>query len=173
MNVDIPCIEKIIDLLDGVDYFIPNDMHYDDPSQNLHIHLNKGQQVLSGKQVVEFLRFRIPGLQTRLLHDQQYDGSDIRRIEAQQKMIRAIIEQKANTGYITRLSEFVRASLQGVETNISLSDSLMLLKNISKNNPDGINMFTLPGTMQSNTGFYYIMDKKKTDTIINQYFQAN
>jgi anionic cell wall polymer biosynthesis LytR-Cps2A-Psr (LCP) family protein len=33
--VDTACVEKMIDLLDGIEFDIPNDMHYDDPSQNL------------------------------------------------------------------------------------------------------------------------------------------
>ena len=39
--VDTAAFREIIDLLGGVDYYIPADMNYDDPTQNLHIHLKK------------------------------------------------------------------------------------------------------------------------------------
>ena len=42
--VDTSAFRKIIDLLGGVDYYVPVDMDYDDPVQGLHIHLKKGQQ---------------------------------------------------------------------------------------------------------------------------------
>jgi hypothetical protein len=60
-----------------------------------------------------------------------------------------------------------------METNIPLSKSLELLRNISKVKPGNINMFILPGTIEQKTLFYYVMDKEKTDTIVSQYFQSN
>ena len=170
--VDTACVEKMIDLLDGIEFDIPNDMHYDDPGQNLNIHLYKGKQVLSGKQVVDFMRFRKLNMKSRLIKN-YYAGSDLRRVEAQQDIIKAIIEQKLSTRYIIRLDELARTSINGMETNIPLSKSLELLRNVSKVKPGNINMFILPGTIEQKTLFYYVMDKEKTDTIVSQYFQSN
>lgn len=172
IHINTACMEKIIDLLDGVDYNIPFDMNYDDPSQDLYIHLYKGQQTLSGKQVVDFLRFRKPNAKDRSKQS-RYDGSDIKRIEAQQEMIKAIIDQKLKLRYITRIDELLRVSIKGMDTNIPLNDSLKLLRDISKVNPANINMSILPGTSQLKAPAYYVKDKDKSDTIVNEYFQSN
>ena len=37
---------------------VPINMNYDDPYQDLYIHLNKGTYKLNGKQAEQFCRFR-------------------------------------------------------------------------------------------------------------------
>jgi len=49
---------EIVDTLGGVEINVPFDMDYDDPYQNLHIHLKKGKQVLDGKKAEQFVRYR-------------------------------------------------------------------------------------------------------------------
>ena len=39
VKVDLSAFVELVDLVDGVDFYVPQDMNYDDPSQNLHIHL--------------------------------------------------------------------------------------------------------------------------------------
>ena len=49
---------KLVDILGGVKFDVPIDMNYDDKSQNLHIHLKKGVQILNGEKAEQLLRFR-------------------------------------------------------------------------------------------------------------------
>ena len=51
-------IAAIVDAIGGVDYDVPFRMEYHDPSQHLDIDLQPGMQHLTGKQTVEFLRWR-------------------------------------------------------------------------------------------------------------------
>ena len=39
---------KMVDVIGGVTFNVPIDMNYDDKSQNLHIHLKAGEQLLDG-----------------------------------------------------------------------------------------------------------------------------
>ncbi len=53
-------IAAIVDAIGGVDYDVPFDMKYDDPSQNLHIDLKK-RSAASGRQA----DCRLPALETQ------------------------------------------------------------------------------------------------------------
>ena len=49
---------KLVDIVGGVEFDVPIDMNYDDRTQNLHIHLKKGLQMIDGKKAEVLLRFR-------------------------------------------------------------------------------------------------------------------
>ena len=51
-------LEKVIDAVGGIYFDVPIDMWYDDPTQDLHIYINKGYQLLNGENAVKVLRFR-------------------------------------------------------------------------------------------------------------------
>ena len=53
VSVDLKGFITLIDQIDGVDFDVPEDMDYDDPYQDLHIHFKKGLQHLNGQQAME------------------------------------------------------------------------------------------------------------------------
>ena len=165
-------VEKFVDILDGVDFEIASDMNYDDPIQNIHINLKKGKNHLSGDQVVQFLLYRKPN-DSSLFNSGPYDGSDLRRIEAQQSMLRELIKQKTDVKYISRINKLADAALENSETNITIDDCLRMVRNISGLNPNGINMFVLPVSNQVNDSlFFCTIDKEAAQSITNEYFQT-
>ncbi|MCX7922893.1 MAG: LCP family protein [Clostridia bacterium] len=174
--VDTSAFRKIIDELDGVDFYVPVDMDYDDPAQNLHIHLKKGQQKLYGAQAEQFMRFRQPNNHNYKKNGMInfYDGSDLKRIDAQQNFIKELIKQKANIYYITKLNSILGIVFNNIETNIGLDQALKLSRNISQLDSSSINMFKLPGDDKKESyGWYYVHDKEKTQEIIQQNFISN
>lgn len=56
LNFD--ALVEIVDMLGGIEMYIPKDMDYDDNAAGLHIHLKKGRQTLDGKDALGFVRFR-------------------------------------------------------------------------------------------------------------------
>ncbi|MCX7748060.1 MAG: LCP family protein [Clostridia bacterium] len=171
--VDTSSVAKIIDLLDGVDFYVPADMDYDDPIQKLHIHLKKGQHHLSGAEVVQFMRFRQPNHYTKQIKE-FYDGSDLKRIDAQQKMIKAILEQKSNFLYITKVNDVINTIFENIETNLTVSDTLKLTQNISLLAPSQVQFFKLEGESEmKHGGWYYFHDEEKAQEIVRQYFQTS
>jgi LCP family protein required for cell wall assembly len=171
--VDTAAFRKIIDLLDGVDYYVPVDLNYDDPIQNLHIHLKKGQQHLDGKKAEQFMRFRHPTTYTKEIK-KFYDGSDLKRIEAQQNFMRELIKQKKNIKYISKANDLIDVVLDSVETNITISDALKLAQNISNIDTAGMQTFMVPGdTAYINGIWYYIPDRKATETIVEDNFHSD
>ncbi|MCX7842487.1 MAG: LCP family protein [Clostridia bacterium] len=170
--IDTSSFRKIIDLLGGVDFYVPVDMDYDDPLQNLHIHLKKGQQRLDGAKAEQFMRFRQPNRYDDSLM-KYYDGSDIKRIEAQQSFIREVIRQKANLYNFTKLNSIMSIVYKNIQTNIKMDDAIKLLRNIGKINSSNIIMLRVPGEdAHSSGGWYFIHDKAKTSEIIKQYFDS-
>lgn len=170
--INLNVFREIIDLLGGVDYYIPVDMDYDDPLQDLHIHLKKGQQHLDGKKAEQFMRFRQPNHYTDEIK-KFYDGSDLRRIDAQQNFIREIIKQKLNIKYITKVNSIIKTIFAGVETDINLNEALKMSQNIGKLNTNEITTHKLPGAAEDGGSWFYIPDKNKISELVKQYFSAS
>ncbi|MBQ4516588.1 MAG: LCP family protein [Clostridia bacterium] len=168
-EVDFAGFIEIMDILGGVDYNVPYDMDYDDPVQNLSIHLKAGMQHLDGKECHDYVRFRqnndgsLPG---------NYALGDPGRIEAQQAFLKEIIRQKMSFKYIIRAPQLAKSIFKYVTTNFTISDGLKyvkMLKNIDMEND--IKTFVLPGGSKTIYGAsYYIYDAKKTEELVKTEF---
>ncbi|HHW30290.1 MAG TPA: LCP family protein [Clostridiaceae bacterium] len=157
---------KIIDTLGGVEFDVPINMHYDDPVQNLHIHLNKGRQLLNGKQAEGLVRFRKGNNGTS-----GYEDGDIGRIKVQQEFVKALIKQKLKFKYISKADEIFTILKEYMKTNIELSDVRYYLKGIKNFDYEKISSYTLPGdSVFQNKLWYFIYDKEKTQQLINENF---
>ncbi len=169
---NIETFRKIIDLLGGVWVDVPVDLDYDDPIQDLHIHLKKGRQLLDGEKAEQYLRFRHPNAYYSNELMQYYDGSDIKRIEAQQNFIKELIDQKLNIAYISKLNDIVDTVFENLKTNISLSEIMNWVSgfNIKSFSMDKVHTYILPGYAADSTPWYYICDEEKTKELINNNF---
>ena len=170
--VDTAAFRKIIDLLGGVEIDVPADMDYDDPTQNLHIHLKKGLQILDGDQSEKFIRFRDPNRWTREIK-KYYDGSDLKRIEAQQYFVKELIRQKFTLQYITRMNSIINVIFENIETNFSLNEIVKLSGLVSKINGDSINFISMPGTTYGGSPWYFLCDVEKTREITSTEFKCS
>ena len=56
--INLKGFKAVVDRIGGVDMYVPYDMHYEDPEQDLYIHINKGQQTLMGDDAEGFVRYR-------------------------------------------------------------------------------------------------------------------
>lgn len=103
--IDLKAAEEIVDTIGGVEFDVPVNMNYDDPSQDLHIHINKGLQTLNGEQAVQVLRFRAT-----------YGMGDIDRIDVQQDFFRALASQVLSLGNIPNIDELIEIAETRVTT---------------------------------------------------------
>ena len=169
--LDVKAFREIVDLFDGVDYNIPVDMEYDDPCQKLHIHLKKGEQHLDGEKAEQFMRFRH---YNKVKVNKYYDGSDIKRIEAQQSFIKEFIKQKLNIKYLTKASGFVDTVYANIDTNISPDIVVRSIMYFNKFDLNVVDMNTLPGdAAYINNGSYYLYDRKRAYEIVKGSFITN
>ncbi|HOJ12106.1 MAG TPA: LCP family protein [Clostridiales bacterium] len=168
--LNLETFRKVIDLLGGVWIDVPIDLDYVDPVQNLHIHVKAGKQLMGGNKAEEYLRFRHPngGYSKEML--QYYDGSDLKRIEAQQKFIKELVKQKANILYIHKLNSIIDTVFENLDTNISLSEVLKMVKTVKDFGPDKVALHTLPGYSMDASPWYYLYDKDQTKELVKENF---
>ena len=157
---------KTIDLLGGVSFYVPFRMNYDDPTQDLHIHLKKGMQLLDGKKAEQLVRYRKGNLK-----GQGYTEGDIDRIKMQQDFIKAMVEQKIHIKYISRVDELFQIMDRYVKTNITLTDIAQYVTKAGKIISENIETFTLPGESKMiGEKWYYIYDREKTEEMVAEHF---
>ena len=74
-----------INEIGGVEFDVPIDMEYDDVTQDLYIHLDKGYQKLDGEQAEQLVRFRKNNNGTS--YPYEYGDNDIGRMRTQREFL--------------------------------------------------------------------------------------
>lgn len=162
IRVNVQGIEKLIDALGGVTVYVPKDMKYTDHSQHLYIDLKQGEQHLDGEQAMQFLRFR-------------YDGyGDIGRVQRQQTLIRAVLEQALTPGNLVKLPKILSIVQSHIDTNLSVQELIALAGFASQVNRSDMQMVMLPGEFSGdgkdgNTSFW-LPHHRKISEIMAQHF---
>ena len=169
--VDTAAFRDIINLLGGVNYYIPADMNYDDPTQNLHIHLKQGQQRLNGVQSEQFIRFRHPNKWNKEIK-QYYDGSDLKRMEAQQNFLKELMKQKLNLQYLPKLNSIINVVFENIDTNLTLSEIIKMTGYVSKFKVENLTFIPMPGEPYDASPWYYLCDVKNTRMITAESFKC-
>lgn len=151
---------ETIDALDGVDFDVPRDMYYKDPTQDLYINLKKGFQHLDGDKAEQLVRFR------------QYVNGDIDRVAVQQDFIKAVAEQKLNISILGNIPDLYDVLKDEVKTNFTLSDLLMYANNLKELSPENINMFQVPGDFSGDEyrESYWLVNIPELKTLIETIF---
>ena len=108
--VNLSVIRRLGDALGGLQVNVPKRMFYNDNTQGLHIDLQPGPQVLRGRDIEGFLRFR---------HDEL---GDIGRMERQKLVLKEVFKKLANPAMATRLPELMNIAGKDVLTDLSPVD---------------------------------------------------
>lgn len=162
--VNLEGFRNIIDVIGGVYMDVPFDMDYEDPDQDLYIHLAAGPQKLNGKEAEMFVRFRADYLQ-----------GDIGRVNAQKIFLTALFKQLKNNLTVTTAPALVEQLFKYVTTDLSLADIVIYAKELLGVDIENISMMTLPGkdARSSSTGaWYYVMHRADTLAVVNGYFNV-
>ena len=163
--VDTSQFREIIDTIGGVEYDVPINMDYDDPAQDLSIHLKKGFQKLDGDKAEQFVRFRKNNDGTGYLR------GDIDRLAAQQGFIKAAIDQLFSVSNTLKIPKLVSNFSSMIKTNFSTSQLLTYAPHILRVNTEEIEVMTLPGEGKYMNGIsYFVHYESKTQDVIDQYF---
>ena len=163
-------LRQLVDEIGGVTVDVPINMNYDDPYQNLHIHLNKGTQKLTGAQAEQFCRFRKNNNGTG------YAGGDVERTKTQQKFIMAFISEILKAENISKVPDLINIVINGTETDITFDVTKQYIDDVIALRTDRITTNTIPGEgrmgrsqLGYNTSYYYI-DKEKAKIMIDEMF---
>lgn len=153
VGVDMNLFKQLVDAIGGVDYDV--DIAFTMNGRRL----SQGYQHLSGQQVLDYCRFRKAG------------RGDIDRVDRQQRMMLAILDQTVSVGSIPRLPEIISSVTSNLMTDLSLAQ-IGALGWIAKDIPiTSINRYTLPGISMTlhDTSYWLILQKEKQE-MLNEIF---
>ena len=164
VQVNIRGFIALVDYLGGVEFYVPCDMDYDDPFQDLSIHFKEGRQHLDGQEMMEVARFR-----------KNNDGSgysDVGRTQTQQKLLVALAKKVLSWNSLTKINGFVEIFNQYVKTDLELEDMLYFASQaIYLDTSTGVGTATLEGrgdgVYRGNT-YCYELDREKTVELVNR-----
>ncbi len=111
VEVDTYAFKAIVDEIGGVYFDVPVNMSYDDPYQNLHIHISQGYQLLYGDQALGVMRCR-----------NCYANADIGRTQTQRKFLIALAKQTVTLSNVTKVTDLIHILNTYVESDMELSE---------------------------------------------------
>lgn len=167
-------IGELVEAIDGVWFDVPRDMDYDDSTQDLHIHVKAGYQLLNGEEAMGVLRWR------KNNDDTGYETGDIGRIETQQAFLKSVIAQCLQVENVTKIREFAQVFSNNVQTDLSLGNLVWFAEQAAFGGltMENVNFITMPGnyfaqawsrvhqTMQS----YVLADAEELLAVVNEGF---
>ncbi|HEY9660068.1 MAG TPA: LCP family protein, partial [Allocoleopsis sp.] len=164
VRVSTGAFRELVDLLGGVEVFVPERMEYQDQTQKLNIDLQPGLQTLNGEQAEQFARFRNDA------------NGDIGRVQRQQQLIRALREKLTNPAMIARLPQAIELFQKYIDTNLSFEEMASLAEFGLGLDRDNFRMVMLPGRFSRPDEFvasYWIMDTTGRDQVLQEYFDMS
>jgi len=172
IKVDTDGLRDLVDSIGGVYFDVPVDMDYDDSSQDLHIHLKAGYQLLDGNKAEQVVRFRHNNNGTT--YPVEYGQEDIGRMRTQREFITQVIKQMAKAENITKVDDYIKIANNNVETNFDLWNLKDYAPYVIDLNTDSIKSETLPGAPEKcNNIWLYIHNKKQTDKMISELIKTD
>ena len=170
--VDTQALIKLVDAIGGVEFNVPIDMDYDDSSQDLHIHLKAGWQLLDGESAENLVRFRHNNDWTS--YPAEYGDNDVGRMRTQREFITQVAKQTLQLKNIVKIGELVDIAYQYIETNITLSVLKDYIPYAIEFSTENIKTGTLPGTNQKLNGLWFFKaDKIKIQQLVSEMFETD
>ncbi len=158
--VNLEACEQVVDAIGGVEFDVPLDMNYDSNKQDLHIHINKGVQTLSGEQFVQIMRFR-----------SAYSGGDLDRIEMQHKLLKALADQMLTLGNVPNAAKVAQIVSDNMQTDLSVENIAYFIKEFIKLDKEDVQFMTMPKIEAGNVfGYSYVFtDIDAWLDMVNEY----
>lgn len=132
--LDYQGFKKLVNLIGGVELTVERRLKYTDTAATppLNIDISPGRQVLKGDQALGYIRYRA-------------GGSDLQRIDRQQKFLEALLKQGLQFRSWTELKDLIGTAREYMKTNLSLVDLYDLGKMVRGVSVDDLYTVTLPG----------------------------
>ncbi len=154
-------VAKLVDELGGITVVVPKDIKYQDDSQHFYVNLKAGKQHLDGMKLLGLLRYR---------HDA---NGDIGRMQRQQMVVKALLEQSLNPMTITRIPQLFSVIQNQVDTNLTVEELLALGGFSMQNGKSKMQMLMMPGDYNGDGKHgtsYWLPDEKRIQNMMARYF---
>lgn len=113
VEVELEAFAAIVDEIGGVWFDVPMDMDYEDPYQDLVIHVKKGYQLLNGENAMGVMRYRYG-----------YRSQDIGRTETQRAFLAAMVEQTITLSNASKVGSLIRILNSYVYSDMPLDNMI-------------------------------------------------
>lgn len=166
---------ELVDAIGGVEFDVPIDMNYDDPYQDLHIHLKKGIQKIDGNKAEQLLRFRHNTDYTT--YPVEYGDNDLGRMRTQREFITAVLKQTLKPSNIFKIGQILEVANKNLITNLELSFVKDYVPYAVEFSTENLYTATLPGTTpdikDTNNVSIFVVNKSETKSMIEEMFLSN
>ena len=163
---------ELVDALGPIEYDVPIDMDYDDVTQDLHIHFEKGVQEIDGQKAEELLRFRKNNDGTSF--PTEYGDNDIGRMRNQREFLTAVVEQTVKLENITKLGTVLDIASRNLITNLDFNVLKDYLPYAVEFSTENLLTESLPGSVpnlsQTNNVSIFVVDEEATEQMIKELF---
>ncbi|MCX7711391.1 MAG: LCP family protein [Clostridia bacterium] len=151
VKVNTDGFNQVVNLFGGVEVNVPYDMNYDDPTQDLSIHIAKGKQRLDGKRAEGFVRFR---------QGYKEDGTrfDVDRKSNQLAFLNAFIKQHGTVANVDKVPRLLKTLDRNIKHSLDVGDVLLTYIGLSKDIINGkysIEDKNISGDKRTINGSYY------------------
>ena len=153
--VNLKAFQALVDAIGGVDFYIPIDMDYEDPYQDLSIHFSKGTRHLTGAEALKVVRFR-----------EGYASQDIGRMHTQQEFLKAVAKKMLSPASLTKLDDYCKIFVDYVETDLTVGNLVWMGTQVIGMGSDAIEFATLPGDWKSP---YIYLNQEEVLAMVNEH----
>jgi len=158
---------ELVDLVGGVDVYVDRSIIYDAYSDGTHIRLKKGQQVLDGKNALDFVRARLDNRGPR------YYTSDYLRMERQHLVLKELAKQLVSVKTLPKLPQIQTILGENISTSLSPKEMDSLIKTFISFDMSKLETTTVQGNALRKSGVWYevVSDEeiKRIQTYISQF----
>ncbi len=163
ITVDFDAFIALVDQIGGVTFDVPVNMDYDDPFQNLSIHIPKGVRHLNGEEAIKVVRWRKNNDGTG------YVNADIGRINTQQAFLKEVARQTLQLSNVKNIPALADIFFTYVKTDLSLGNLIWLGTEALGIGMENVRFHTLPG---DGSGYYrgesvYVLDRDAVIDLVN------
>ncbi len=168
VRIDYEGFETIINTLGGVVIDVERPMRYVDRAQGLDIDLKPGVQLLTGKQALDYVRYR-DGLGDVSLVDEEnmtFGG----RVDRQLKFARALANQAFSARSLFNAPKLINQLNGAVTTDMPARTAFDLLMALQGAEKLEVNTVVLPGVGQTvNGAAYWVLNEPLAREIVNKH----
>lgn len=158
--IDFQGFIELVDIVGGVDVYVDKNIQYDDPMDGTHIRLEKGQQVLDGKNALDFVRAR---------HDNRgprYYTSDYQRMERQQLVLKELGREIVSLKSLPKIFDIMKAVGDNVSTSLTPDELDYLVRTFATFNMQNLETTSIIGNaLHLNEAWYEDVPQEELDRI--------
>lgn len=148
---------EVIDTIGGIDYYVENDMDYEDPYADLSIHIEHGFQHMDGKKAGEYIRFR---------NDEM---GDIGRVQRQQRFLKALASEMFSIGNVVKVPTLINSVEKHLQTDMDFLTMVKAANSFKVFGGEKVRAQMLYGDFQTINGVsYWVTSQDKTEQTLKE-----